>query len=474
MNLTLKEYLNKIQNWELKAEEVVNSYLNKAKQLNPNLNAYLRFHDDYIEKNISEFKNRPLKAAPIAIKDIILTKGYVSSCASKMLEDYVPPYSATCFQNLENAWWLMIGKANMDEFAMGWSWEKSAFGPTKNPHGTNRVSGWSSSGSASAVAADLCIAALWTDTWWSIRQPASLCWVVWIKPTYGRVSRFGVQAMASSLDQVWVFTKTVEDSKILLQSISGHDDNDATSIKIDDYKKWDEALEVKDLKNFKIAVPKQYFEEGIDENVKKVILESIEKAKSLGAQVDWIDMPILKYALAVYYIVVPAEVSTNLSRFDGIRFGYQEDTFDYDKIYEYYASIRAKGFGDEAKRRIMIWTYVLSAWYYDAYYVRAQKVRKKIKMEFDRVFADYDLIVWPVSPTVAWKIWQIIDDPIKDYLADIYTISVNLAWLPGMSLPVGFAEDQWENMPVWLHIVSNQWNEDKIFAFANVMEKNLK
>lgn len=474
MNLTLKQYLNKIENWELKIENVVESYLNKAKQENPNLNAYLRFHEDYIEKNINDFKNRPLKAAPIAIKDIILTKWYVSSCASKMLEDYVPPYSATCFQNLENAWWLMIGKANMDEFAMGWSGEKSAFGPTKNPHGTNRISGWSSSGSAAAVAADLCIAALWTDTWWSIRQPASLCWVVWIKPTYGRVSRFGVQAMASSLDQVWVFAKTVEDSKIMLQSISWHDDNDATSIKIDDYKKWDESLETKDLKNFKIAVPKQYFEEWIDENVKKVILESIEKAKSLWAQVDWIDMPILKYALAVYYIVVPAEVSTNLSRFDGIRFGYQEDTFDYDKIYDYYANIRAKGFGDEAKRRIMIWTYVLSAWYYDAYYVRAQKVRKKIKMEFDRVFADYDLIIWPVSPTVAWKIWQIIDDPIKDYLADIYTISVNLAWLPGMSLPVGFAEDQGENMPVWLHIVANQWNEDKIFAFANVMEKNLK
>lgn len=472
MNLTLKEYISKIESWELKVENVVDHYLQKSKT--SNLNAYLRFHEDYIQKNLENFKNRKLKAAPIAIKDIILTKDHVTSCASKMLETYVPPYNATCFEKLEQSGGLMIWKANMDEFAMGWSWENSAFWPTINPWWTNRVSGWSSSWSASAVAWDLCIAALGTDTWWSIRQPASLCWIVWIKPTYGRVSRFWVQAMASSLDQVWVLTKTVEDSKILLESISWYDSNDATSAHIDDYKKWDEALTLSDLKSFKVAVPKQYFEEWIDPKVKETVWNSIELAKSLWAQVDMIDMPILKYALAVYYIVVPAEVSTNLSRFDWVRFGYQEDTFNYDSIYEYYANIRSKGFGDEAKRRIMMGTYVLSAWYYDAYYLKAQKVRKKLKMEFDKVFGTYDLIIWPVSPTVAWNIWEITDDPLKNYLADIYTITVNLAGLPWMSLPVWLAEDKGENLPVWLHVIANHWAEDKIFGFANVLEKNIK
>ena len=470
MNLTLKQYIEKVEKWELAPEKVVYSYLEKAKKLNSKLNAFIRFHEDYVKENLSKLKDKKLKAAPIGIKDIILTKGYITSCASKMLEDYIPPYSATCFENLERNWWLMIGKTNMDEFAMGSSTETSYFGKTLNPYWTDRVPGGSSGWSAAAVAADMCIAALGTDTWGSIRQPASLCGVVWIKPTYWTVSRYWVQAMASSLDQVGVFTKTVEDAVILLDAISGYDEHDATSVKRDDKKSWYEALKVDNLKDFRIAVPKQFFEEWLEQNVKEVILEAIENIKKLGAQVEWIDFPLLKYALAVYYIVMPAEVSTNLARFDGIRFWYQEDTFDYDNIYQYYANIRAKWFGDEVKRRIMLWTYVLSAGYYDAYYLKAQKVRKRLKMEFDKIFKDFDLIVWPVSPTVAWKIWEKVDDPLKMYLSDIYTIPVNLAGLPGMSLPVWFAEDRGEKLPVGLHIIWWYFREDKIFALANALE----
>ena len=473
MKLTLKEYINKVETGELKPEEVVNHYLEKAKELNNKYFAFIRFHEDYISENLDKFKDRPLKAAPIGIKDIILTKWYITSCASKMLEDYIPPYSATCFKNLEEKGWLMIWKTNMDEFAMWSSTETSYFWNTINPWWTNRIPWWSSGGSAAAVAADMCIAALGTDTGWSIRQPASLCGVVGVKPTYGTVSRYGVQAMASSLDQVWVFTKNVEDAVILLDAISWYDENDATSVKRDDFKTWFDALNISDLKWFKIAVIKQFFEEGLDENVKEVILNAIEKLKSLWAEVEWIDFPIIKYALPVYYIVMPAEVSTNLARFDGIRFGYQEDTFDYDSIYEYYSKIRSKAFGDEVKRRIMLWTYVLSAWYYDAYYLRAQKVRRLIKEGFDKIFADYDVVVGPVSPSVAWKIGEKTDDPLKMYLSDIYTIPVNLAGLPGMSLPVGFAEDRGEKLPVGLHIIAGQFQEAKMFAVANALEKVL-
>lgn len=474
MNLTLKEYIRKVQIWELIPENVLNHYFQKAKEKNNDLFAYIRFHEDYANKNIHEFKYKSLKAAPIWIKDIILTQWYVSSCGSKMLEDFVSPYSATCFKNLENAGGLMIWKTNMDEFAMWWSSITSYFGKPKNPYWTNRVPWWSSWWSAAAVASDMCIAALGTDTWWSIRQPSSLCGVVWLKPTYGRVSRFGVQAMASSLDQVWPITKTVEDNLIVLKSISWYDSNDSNSIKIDDYKLMDEAMTIQNLKWFKIALPKQYFDEWLDPKVKEVILNSIEEAKKLGAQVDWIDFPLLKYSLAVYYIVMPAESSTNLARFDGVRFGYQENTFDYDSIYEYYAKVRAEWFGAEVKRRIVIWTYVLSAGYYDAYYLRAQRVRAKLKKEFNKIFEDYDLILGPVSPTVAWGLDDKADDPIANYLADIYTITINLVWLPAMSLPAGFAEDKWENMPVWLHIIANQRNEYKIYGFANLMEKALK
>lgn len=473
MSLNLKSYIQWVKDWTIDVHQTLDSYLAKAKELNSKNNAFVRFHDDYAKNNIQNFKDLPLKWAPIGIKDIILTKWEISSCGSKMLENYVAPYSATCFQNLEKNWWLMIGKTNMDEFAMGGSNITSYFWPVKNPYWTNRVPGGSSWWAAASVAADMCIASLWTDTGWSIRQPASFCGVVWMKPTYGRVSRFGVQAMASSLDQVWPITKTVEDNIILLDAIAWHDSNDATSVKRNDSKSWYDALLTKDLKWLKIAVPKQYFEQWLDKNVKSTILESIETIKSLWAQVDEIDFPLLQYALAVYYIVMPAEASTNLSRMDGIRFGHQLDSFDFDTIYDYYAKVRAEWFGAEVKRRIMVWTYVLSAWYYDAYYKKAQKIRNKLKMQFEWFFKDYDLIVWPTSPTVAWWLDDKADDPLANYLADIYTITANLVWIPAMSLPVWYAEDKWEKMPVWLHILWKHWWEDKIYSLASVLEKQI-
>lgn len=465
--MTIKEYLDKVKSW-IHPREIIASYLEKIKK--SNLNAFVRLHEDYIEKNIDEFSKRPLAALPIWIKDNILTKWYITSCWSKMLEDYVPCYSATCFEKLENAWWLMIWKTNMDEFAMWSSNETSYFWKVLNPYWTNRVPWGSSWWSAAAVAADLCIAALWTDTWGSIRQPASLCWVVWIKPTYWRVSRYWVQAMASSLDQVWVLAKNVEDASLLLKIISWKDERDSTSV---DAKLWNDNI-LDNLKWFKIAIIKEFFNEWLADNVKQKIFEIIELIKTLGWEIHYIDFPEINYSLAVYYIIMPAEVSTNLARFDGIRYWYSLDTFDYDSIYEYYSKVRSEWFWDEVKRRILLWCYVLSAWYYESYYLQALKVKRLIKNKFDKIFSDYDVIIWPVSPTVAWKIWEKVNDPLKMYLSDIYTIPVNLAWLPAMSLPIGFVEDEWEKMPVGLHIIAWQFMEEKIFSFARVLESKIQ
>lgn len=473
MNLTLKEYIEKIKNKSLNPKQVFENYINKSKKLNWKLNAYISITDKYWEEKLEKNLNQTLMWAPIWVKDIILTKWIRTTCWSKMLENYIAPYSATCFEKLENSWWTLIGKTNLDEFCMWWSTENSYFWTTINPYWENRIPWWTSWWSACAVASDMCICALWTDTWWSIRQPASFCNVVWLKPTYGRVSRYWVQAMASSFDQVWTITKTVEDSKILLKEISWFDPKDSTSVQIYDFEKWDLALNQKDLKNMKICVANEYFWEWLAKSVKEKILESIERIKSLWAQVDFINIEMFKYALPTYYIIVPAEVSTNLSRFDWIRFWLSENTKDFDNIYKYYQKIRSDWFWNEAKRRIIIWSYVLSAWYYDEYYKKAQKVRKKIKMEFEKLLNDYDAIVWPVSPILPWKIWEIFDDPIANYLADIYTIIPNLCWMPAMSLPIWFINEWTEKLPVWLHIISNQWREDVLFRVWNVLEKDL-
>ncbi len=469
---TLHSYIEGVKAGTIKPEAVLDDYLKKAH--GDSYNAYLRVTDDYAKDHLAQFLGRDLHAAPIAIKDLILTKWIVTTCGSKMLEDFVAPYSATCIINLENAWWLMIAKANLDEFAMGSTNENSAFGPVKNPLDPTRVAGWSSGWSAAAVAGDLAIAALGTDTGWSVRMPASLCGIVWTKPTYGRVSRYGVQSLASSLDQVWTLTKTVEDAVTLLDAISGYDSNDSTSIDRNDRDILFGALKKNDLKGIKLALPKQFIGDGLDAEVKKVCLAAIEQMKSLGATVDEVDIPSLERWVPTYYIILPAEASTNLAKFDGIKFGYQEDTMKFDSIQEYYEHIRDVWFGDEVKRRILIGTYVLSAWFYDAYYRRAQQVRQKMKMQLDAIYAKYDAIVWPTSPTVAWKIGAKVNDPIAMYLADIYTVIANLAWLPAISLPVGFAKDEGVSMPVGLQIMCQQWEESKMFHIANCLEKTLQ
>ncbi len=470
--LTLRTYVDQVQEGKIHPAEVVKEYLLKA-HADP-YNAYLRIHDSYVAQHTEEFSSRLLHSAPIAIKDIILTEGEISSCGSKMLENFVSPYSATCFLNLEKAGWLMIGKTNMDEFAMGTTNENSAFGPVKNPIDPTRIPWGSSGGSAAAVAGDLCIAALGTDTWWSVRMPASVCGIVGVKPTYGRISRYGVQSLASSLDQVGVLTKTVEDSIILLDSLCGYDANDATSIARDDRKERYLQKDKKDLKGVRIAIPNQFFWAGLDQGVKDVCLSSIEQLKSLWATIDRVDIPALERGIPTYYIILPAEASTNLARFDGIKFGLQEDTMKFDSIQDYYEHIRQTWFGDEVKRRILIWTYVLSAGFYDAYYRRAQQVRQKIKQQLDEVYKTYDAIIGPTAPTAAWKLWAKVDDPIAMYLADIYTVIANLAGLPAMSLPAGFVQEDGISLPVGLQIMCQQWKEDKMFHIASVLEKALQ
>jgi len=479
MWLTLKQYIEKINQGE-QPTNIIKEYIEKA-QWEP-YNAFVRtINSDEIQAvlenenisfdNLDEFlANTPLKWAPIGIKDNFLTKWFITSASSKMLENYISPYSSTVYSNLTKAGWVMVWKTNMDEFAMWSSTETSYFGHTKNPLDPERIPGGSSGGSAAAVAANLCVAALWTDTGWSIRQPASLCGIVGFKPTYGTNSRYGIIAMASSLDQAGTFTKTVEDAVILSEYLASYDPNDATSINRKDIQNWKKALEKEDLSGLKIAMVKEFFQEGLDEEVKEKILQASEKIKELGWIVEEVSMPLLKHALEAYYIIMPAEVSTNLARFDWIKYWYGKNTFDFKNIYEYYAHVRAEWFGQEAKRRILLWTYVLSAGAYEKYYWQAQKVRRLIKNQFDEIFKNYDLIIGPTSPTTAWKIGEKTQDPLSMYLADIYTVPVNLAGLPAMSLPVWKGSKT--NMPVWLHIIADQFQEEKIFHLANVLERN--
>jgi len=468
MWLTLKQYIDGVENWKLKVERLISEYLDKVENnIWKKENVFIRSHRDYIKDNLDLLKNAKLKWAPIVIKDNILTKWYISSCGSKMLENYVAPYSATCFRKLEKNGWLMIWKSNMDEFAMWSSTETSYFGNTLNIYWKDRVPGGSSGGSAVAVAWDMCIAALWTDTWGSVRQPASFCGVVWLKPTYGRVSRSGVQSMASSLDQVWTFTKTVEDAEILLRSIMWFDERDSQSSKY-----ADEIIKSnKKISEYKIALPKQVLWDGLDPKIKERILDVVSKLNDLWVQIDEVDMPVLDYGISIYYTLMPAEVSTNLARFDGIRFGLQEDTMNFDSIQEYYKKIRSEWFWDEVKRRTLLWTFVLNSANYEWYYLKALKVKEKMIQDMNKIFEKYDLILSPTTPTVAWKIWEKIDDPLKMYLADMYTVPANLAWLPAISIPVGTVEDDGEDMPVWLHLMANKWREDDLFVVGRWVEE---
>ena len=467
-SLTLKSYIQQVESGELNPANVVKSYLDKATNDSDNLHAFVRLHPNYFEKNLSNFKDLPLHWAPIAIKDNIMTKWYISSCGSKMLENYVAPYSATCFKNLEKEWGLMLWKANMDEFAMWSSTEYSAFWNTKNPYGTDRIPWGSSWWSAAAVAGDLCLAALWTDTGGSIRQPAALCGIVWIKPTYWRVSRYWVQSMASSFDQVWVLTKTVADARILLEAISWYDENDSQSNKKADKKDFAD-LNLKES-DIKIAVPNEAFSEALDPRVKELFLAKIEELKSHGYTVDYVDLPLLKYVGAIYYMLISAEVTSNLGRFDGIRYGLQEDMKWIKDLHEYYTKIRMEWFWNEVKKRILLGNYVVTKENYEKYYLRGYKARKVLQSEFSKFFKDYHAVITPTTPTPAGKFGEKSNNSLLMYLEDLYTVPANLAWLPAISVPMWTVEDRWDKMPVWIQLMWWKWQEGLLLSVAEKIE----
>lgn len=470
MNLTLTGYIRGVKDWSLNPQEIVKHYFSKA-QTDTN-NVWIRLHEDYVATHLTNFSWRPLASAPIGIKDNILTDWYASSCGSKILEDYIPPYSATCFTNLEQAGGLMLGKTNMDEFAMWSSTEHSAYGATLNPIDPSRVPGWSSWGSAVAVAADQCLAALGTETWGSVRQPAALCGVVGVKPSYGRVSRYGVQAMASSINQVGVVTKTVEDSALLLNIISWHDDHDAQSVdRSNESNQWMEQFTRDNLSDIRLAVPKQFFSEWLDPRIKASCTDTLGILKSMWATVEEIDFPELSYIMPIYYILVPAEISSEMARFDWLRFGLQDNTGEYDNIYRYYEHIRNKWFGDEVKRRIIVGSYVLSAGFYDAYYHKALQVQQKMKNSFANIYKDFDAIIWPTTPSLPWKLWEKVNDPIQMYLEDMYTAPANITWLPAISIPSGTTQDNGINFPIWLQIMTKWYDEGTMFGIAHQIEK---
>ncbi len=447
-NLTLTQTIKAIDEKQFSLSELNKAYLERIKSINPNLNAYL-----YINEGSSQI--------PAAIKDIIVTKDIFTTAGSKILEGFNPPYNATVMDRLQKNNISTIGKTNCDEFAMGSSGENSAFGPTKNPWDQTKVPGGSSSGSAAAVASDMCVFAIGTDTGGSIRQPASLSGVVGLKPSYGRVSRYGSIAMASSLDQIGPITKSVEDARLVLSWIAGEDGKDSNVIARSEATKQSNPAEIasstswvrndNSLKGLRVGVPKEYFGQGLNSEVEKVVRDAIKKLQDLGAEVVEIDLPHTQYAVAVYYILMSSEVSSNLARFDGIRFGHSRDKF-----------------GMEAKRRIMLGTFALSSGYYDDYYNKAAKVRTLIKQDFEKAFEKCDVIVGPVSPTVAWNIGQKIQDPLSMYMSDVYTIPAALAGLPGLSVPCGFVG----GLPVGLQILGKYMDEEMILNVGEVYEKS--
>ncbi len=467
-DLSLIELIEKIQSKETSAEKVWEYFLWRIEKYDKKIGAY-----NFVNKNgLNTDSHLPLAGAPIGVKDIFCETGVPTTCSSKMLENFVPPYDATVIKNLKEAWFSSLWKLNMDEFAMGSTTENSAFQNTVNPWGTHRIPGGSSGGSAAWVAAWLCPAALWTDTWGSIRQPASMCNIVWFKPSYGRNSRYWVIPMASSLDCPGTLTKTVRDAWILYEIMNGEDVLENTSIAGKDTINpiiW----EKKDLKWLKVGLPREYFEEWIDKWVKNVILEAVEKMKELWAEIIDISLPMTKYAIATYYIIVPAEVSTNLGRLDGLRYGYSSEK-PYTNMNDFYLHNRGEGFWEEAQRRSILWAYVLSAGFYDSYYKKAWQIRTLIRDDFQKAFEIVDVIVSPVSPNVAWKIGEKIDDPLKNYLADAYTIPASLAWLPGISVPAWFAQSEdaeKELLPVWLQILAPQFADQKVLEVAHVYEQ---
>jgi len=464
--LTIKQAHQGLIKKEFSSVELTEAVLNKIKRQDKEIHAYLTITEELaldqakrIDKKIAnKEKISTLSGIPVAVKDIISVEGVKCTAGSKILENYIASYDATAIKRLKKAGAVIVGKTNQDEFGMGASGENSGFGPTKNPFDLERVPGGSSSGSAAALASNQCIYALGSDTGGSVRQPSSFCGVVGLKPTYGRVSRYGLIAFASSLDQIGPITKTAEDAQIVFETIKGKDEMDSTSIDFGKENR-EEKLEVK---NLKIGIPKEYFIKGLDPKVEKIVKKAINQYKRKGAEIIEISLPHTEYALACYYIIMPAEASANLSRYDSIKYGF---SIKGDNLLDSYLKTREQGFGDEVKRRIMIGTYVLSAGYYDAYYLKAQKVRTLIKDDFDKAFEKVDVLITPTAPTPAFKLGEKIDAPVSMYLSDIYTVSANLAGIPAVSVPCG----KIDGLPVGLQIIGKQFDDEKILQIAQIL-----
>ncbi len=465
-NKTIAELAAGLRAGEYSSEELTRAFLERIKTHDVQLNSYITVTEEQALEQAREADRRivageagPLTGVPIAHKDIFCTDGVRTSCASKMLGPFIAPYDATVVRRFKAAGMVMLGKTNMDEFAMGSSNETSFYGPVKNPWDTTAVPGGSSGGSAAAVAARLAPGATGTDTGGSIRQPAALCGITGLKPTYGRVSRYGMIAFASSLDQAGPMARTAEDCALMLGAMAGFDERDSTSVEreVADYT----AGLNNDLKGLKIGLPKEYFGEGLQPEVAKSVETAVEEYKKLGAEVVEISLPNTNLAVPTYYVVAPAECSSNLSRMDGVRFGYRcEDPKNLEDLYK---RSRGEGFGSEVKRRIMVGTYALSSGYYDAYYLKAQQLRQLISDDFKKAFEQVDVIMGPTAPTPAFNLGEKSDDPVAMYLADIYTIAVNLAGLPGMSVPCGFVEGR----PVGLQIIGNYFDEARLLNVAH-------
>ena len=472
LDYTAVELSDRIKKGEIKVAEAVEAVFARIDEREEALNCYITLEKEKalarakeVQKQIDERTlTGPLAGVPFAIKDNLCTEGIRTTCASKILDNFVPAYSAEAVANLEKAGAVIIGKTNMDEFAMGSTTETSYFGDTRNPKNTEHVPGGSSGGSAAAVAAGECFAALGSDTGGSIRQPASHCGVVGMKPTYGTVSRYGLVAYASSLDQIGPLTKDVTDCAAVLEAIASHDAKDSTSMMREDTD-FTLAL-VKDVKGMRIGIPKDYFTEGLDSEVKEAVLAAAKVLEAQGAVVEEFDLSLVEYAIPAYYTIAMAEASSNLERFDGVKYGYR--TEDAKDLHAMYKKSRSEGFGAEVKRRIMLGSFVLSSGYYDAYYLKALKAKALIKKAFDHAFAKYDLILGPVAPTTAPKLGESLSDPLKMYLSDIYTIAVNLAGLPALSVPCG--EDK-KGLPIGLQLIGDCFAEKKLIQAAYTYEQ---
>jgi len=471
-SLGIKELGNKLKKGEITSADICKSLLERIERINPKINAYVNLDLGFLQKkakesNVSSYNNF-LAGIPLAIKDNICVKGELTTCASRILSGFRPPYDATVIQKIKKSNAIPFGKVNMDEFAFGSSTETSCYGPVCNPWDLSRIPGGSSGGSAAAVASDIAVAALGSDTGGSIRQPAALTGVVGMKPTYGRISRYGLLAFASSLDQIGPIAKTVEDCALLLSVISGYDTKDSTSVNtgIPDF----QSTLSNPIKGMKIGIPKEYFKKiGIEKDVYERIEESIRLFSNLGAEIIDVSLPHTEYAISTYYIIASSEASSNLARYDGVQYGLRLK--DASTTMEMYKKTRNMGFGNEAKRRIILGTYALSSGYYDAYYLRAMKVRTKMLRDFEEVFKICDCLLTPTSPTVAFKMGEKLEDPLSMYLSDVFTIPVNLAGLPAISIPCGFSKAKGTELPIGLQLIGNYFKENLILQIAYNFEQ---